>query len=94
MLNIVLKNNVFEFNRDFFLQLQGTATGTKMAPAYAKLFMGSLEPILAWLGHPYILLWKRYIDDIFLIWTGTDEQLNTFITNINKVHSTIKFTHK
>jgi hypothetical protein len=29
MLNIVLKNNVIEFNGEFFLQLQGTAMGTK-----------------------------------------------------------------
>ena len=31
MLNIVLKNNVIEINNEFFLQLQGTAMGTKMA---------------------------------------------------------------
>ena len=46
MLSIVLKNNVFEFNQDYFLQLQGTAMGTEVAPAYANLFMGSLEPTL------------------------------------------------
>ena len=42
-INLVLKNNVFEFNDEFFLQTQGTAMGTKMAPAYANLFMGKLE---------------------------------------------------
>ena len=76
-----------------FLQLQGTAMGTKMAPSYANLFTGSLEPTLIQLGHPYILLWRQYIDDIFLIWTGSDKQLNIFFTNINQVHPTIKFTH-
>ena len=29
--NIVLKNNVFEFDGNFYLQIQGTAMGTKMA---------------------------------------------------------------
>ena len=77
MLYIVLKKNVFEFNGDYFLQLQGTAMGTKVAPAYANLLMGSLEPNL---GHPYIMLWKRYIDDIFLIWTDSTAQLKTFIS--------------
>ena len=94
MLNIVLKNNVFEFNGDFFLQLQGTAMGTKMAPAYANLFMGSLEPTLTRLGHPYITMWKWYIDDIFIIWTGSATQLQTFMSKINTVHRTIKFTHE
>ena len=40
---LVLKNNVFEFNNNYYLQIQGTAMGTKMAPAYANLFMGKLE---------------------------------------------------
>lgn len=53
--------------------------GTKMAPAYANLFMGSLEPTLMSLGHGNIQLWKIFIDDIFLIWTGTHEQLDMFM---------------
>ena len=42
LIDIVLQNNVFEFNEKFFLQKQGTAMGTKMPPAYANLFMGKL----------------------------------------------------
>ena len=43
LMNLVLKHNVFEFDEKFYLQIQGTAMGTKMAPAYANLFMGGLE---------------------------------------------------
>ena len=43
LIGIVLKNNVFEFNNKYFLQIQGTAMGTKMAPAYANLFMGNYK---------------------------------------------------
>ena len=43
LLEIVLKNNAFEFNNKFYKQLQGTAMGTKLAPAYANIFMGKLE---------------------------------------------------
>ena len=41
--DIVLKNNVFEFNNNFYLQIQGTVNwmGTKMAPAYANLLWES-----------------------------------------------------
>ena len=42
LMNLVLKH-VFEFDENFYLQIQGTAMGTKMAPAYANLFMGRLE---------------------------------------------------
>ena len=43
LMNLVLKHNVFEFDKKFYLQIQGTAMGTKMAPTYANLFMGRLE---------------------------------------------------
>ena len=43
LIDIVLKNNVFEFNNKYYLQIQGTAMGTKMAQAYANVFMGKLE---------------------------------------------------
>ena len=35
--------NNFEFENNHYLQLHDTAMGTKMAPAYANLFMGDLE---------------------------------------------------
>ena len=94
LMSIVLKNNIFEFNGEFYLQLQGTAMGTKMAPSYANIFMGKLEPQLIAQDPTHIQLWKRYIDDIFIIWTGTNEQLNTFLNKINQIHPTIKFTHE
>ena len=76
------------------LQLQGTAMGTKMAPAYANLFMGLIEDTLQNIDRDHINIWKRFIDDIFVIWTGSQAQLTTFITQINQVHETIKFTYE
>ncbi len=36
-------------------------------------------------------MWKRFIDDIFLIWTHGEESFQTFIKHLNSVHPTIKF---
>ena len=88
---LVLKNNTFEFNEQIYLQKQGTAMGTKMAPSYANLFMGKLEEKLQ---DEHIHTWKRYIDDIFIIWTGTKEELESYISKINTLHPTIKFTYE
>ena len=43
LLEIVLKNNTFEFDNKCYKQLYGTAMGTKLAPAYANTFMGYIE---------------------------------------------------
>ena len=41
--SLVLKNSYFEFDQKYYLQKQGTAIGTKMAPSYAILFMDAIE---------------------------------------------------
>ena len=66
----VLKNNNFEFNGRHFIQKRGTAIGTKMAPAYANLFMHDLESKLLDLAPVKHYLWLRYIDDIFMVRTA------------------------
>ena len=92
---IVLKNNTITFAGEYYLQLQGTAMGTRLAPAYANVFMGELEKI--WHSHvdkQSIIAWYRFIDDIFLIWNGSEEELDEWVEKCNQTHSLIKITHE
>ncbi len=43
MITLLLENNYFLFENDFFLQKQGAAMGSKFSPDYVCLFMGFLE---------------------------------------------------
>ena len=43
LLQLVLKCNNFEFNEEHYLQISGTAMGSRVAPSYANIFMGDLE---------------------------------------------------
>ena len=92
LLEIVLKNNIFEFDGTVYKQLQGTAMGTKLAPAYANIFMGALE--LTILSHAPLKpsYYKRYIDDIFIIWPHSEADLKIFLQHMNTFHPSIKFT--
>ena len=89
---LVLKNNNFEFDGKHFLQKCGTAIGTRMAPAYANLFMHDLESRLLDLAPVKPYFWLRYSDDIFMIWTAGEQLLLEFLQWINRLHDTIKFT--
>ena len=99
MLEIVLKHNIFEFNSELFVQLIGTAMGSRPAPSYANLFMANkidtqiieLAQRLENEADP-IQFFKRFLDDIFLIYTGTVESLHLFLSELNNIHPTIKFT--
>ena len=86
--------NNFEFDNNYYIQLHGTAMGTRMAPAYANLFMGDLERELLAQSPLKPFIWWRYTDDIFMVWTHGEEKLNEFMAHINSSHNTIKFTHE
>ena len=44
LIRLILSLNAFVFNQQYYLQIQGTAMGTRMTPSYANLFMGKLPP--------------------------------------------------
>ena len=92
LLEIVLKNNTFEFDNKFYKQLQGTAMGTKLAPAYANIFMGKLEHDILSQAPLKPSFYKRYIDDILIYWPHSELQLNDFLFSMNTFHPSIKFT--
>ena len=94
LLEIVLKNNTFEFNNKCYKQLYGTAMKTKLAPSYANTFMEYIEDKFLSQQHLVPLYYHRLIDDIFLIWPHPINEFHKFIDKMNKIHPTIKFTHE
>lgn len=63
----ILTNNAFTFAGQCYLQIHGTAMGTRMAPSYANIFMGSIEQRILDGAHKCPLVWWRFIDDIFIM---------------------------
>ena len=53
--------------------------GTKAASICANTLMGKFEEDFMYTYHTQSLLWKRYIDDCFFIWTGTEDSFNVFL---------------
>ena len=92
LLEHILKLNNFVFNKKHYLQINGTAMGTKMAPSYANIFMGRLETRLLIQAPVKPLSWLRFIDDVEMKWANTRESLEQFIETANNFHPSIKFT--
>ena len=94
LLTLVLNHNYYTFNGEHFLQINGTAMGTKMAPSYANIFMGKLEKLIIQSASHKPLYWFCFIDNIDMKWTESEENLNRFFDHANNAHPTIKFTHE
>ncbi|CAJ0966383.1 unnamed protein product [Ranitomeya imitator] len=95
LLNLVLRENYFLFEDDFYVQICGTAMGSNVAPAYANLYMDRFERDFVYpntLFQQYALLWYRYIDDIFCIWQSDHTSLTTFYNTINEIRPELKLS--
>ena len=101
-LKFILTNNNVLFDEHMYLQLLGTAMGTKCAPPYACLTIGYLEETKLFTqelpkyfnqdeGNQIIQLLKRYMDDGFIFWPET-LNFENFKTSLNSMHPSIKFT--
>ena len=71
-ISIILENNYFIFDGEFYRQLRGLAMGTKVVVILAILIMGFLElklynilPNYFPMNYVYYVIenWKRFIDD-------------------------------
>lgn len=91
--SFVLTNNYITFEGEHYLQTSGTAMGTPFAVVFANLFLASLERNLAanTLADPY--LFRRYIDDLFLIFSDRDSA-NSWLTAYQAAYPTINLTFK
>ena len=92
LIELILTKNNFVFDDEHYLQVHGTAMGTRMAPSYANIFMGMLEKTILENAIYKPTVWWRYIDDVFTIWPHGEECFKQFVSQINNIHSSIKFT--
>ena len=75
-------------------QLSGAAIGTKYAQPCACIFMDKILKDFLESEKLQPMVWFRYIDDIFFIWTHDEQELQQFLQEFNKTHPNLKFTHE
>ena len=91
-LELILTTNMFQFLDKYYLQIFGTAMGTRCAVSYANIFMHKRDTEILDLLQHLIIHYKRYIDDIFFIFFGTTQELLHQFSTINELHPTIKYS--
>jgi hypothetical protein len=96
MLEFVLYNNYFIYNMEWYHQISGTAMGTQMAPKYANIYLQFHENILfnkrEKEQQKLPKLYKRYLDDILIIWEDDLESLQDFLNSLNLMNAKIKIS--
>ncbi|XP_073417913.1 uncharacterized protein [Dendrobates tinctorius] len=93
-MDFILHNNFFTFLGDFYHQIRGTAMGSRVAPTYANLFMGVFENTFITIDSflEGVVLYKRYIDDLFLIFHTSFMPVDVFTSSIQNNIWGLEFT--
>ena len=92
---LVFDNNYLssEFSSDIFLQEFGTAMGIHLLITEANTSMYFHEKDIVEQYSQFLVLYKRFIDDIFAIWCGPRDTLLEFLDAHNNKNDRIKLTH-
>lgn len=81
--------------KKYYKQVCGIAMGAKYAPSVANLYMAEWEEDALYSRKPQqLLLFKRYIDDIIVIWAGDRESLIDFGFELNTKYKEYKIDLK
>jgi hypothetical protein len=94
MARFVLTHNYIEMEgigTGIFLQVIGTAMGTSFSVVYAIIFMIRLESSIIERYRPWIVLFKRFIDDLLFLWKGPQLLLQQLQADLDAKNSNIKF---
>ena len=91
-LDLCIQNNYFEYNKKTYKQVGGVGTGIKLAPPYACLAMGEFERTAFTTTSTderqlldLILLWKRFIDDVLLLFNGSETECYKLVDWLNSL---------
>lgn len=92
ILELILKNNDFEFNDEVFLQTCGCPMGKIIGPSAANIYLIDFDEaaMSGFRVKPEIFF--RFLDDVFLFWNGTLQELKEYENFLNSLIPGIKIT--
>ena len=94
LLKVVIDQDFFTFNESTYRQDTGLAMGSPLSPFLADLFLNQIErDIISKLPHfKQVSGWFRYVDDILVIFSGSEQDIETFHQSLNSIRPSLKFT--
>lgn len=85
LLEITLTRNDFAFGEQTFLQVCGAAMGKPYSPSLADVYLKKFDRAAKYGFHIKPKIYWRYLDDVYLIWPGTAQELKQYQDFLNSI---------
>ncbi|CAF1348914.1 unnamed protein product [Adineta steineri] len=92
--SIVLKENVFVYGKKIYKQIIGGAMGSALTLTLANIFMWKWQQKFVDEQNQSGEFFGRYIDDVFITWNRSEEELRKFLDDANTWHPNIKLDYQ
>ncbi|CAF4940347.1 unnamed protein product [Rotaria magnacalcarata] len=92
--SIVLEQNVCVYDKKIYKQVLGGAMGSSFTLTLANIFMWKWQKELVRRQDMTGELYGRYIDDIFMTWNRSENDLKKLLDDANTWHPNIKLEYK
>ena len=92
LVELCLKSTYFQFGKSFYEQVEGAAMGSPLSPIVANIFLEDLETRALETSAWKPKMWRRYVDDVLVVWPHGDQLLEEFHQHLNKQNPSIQFT--
>ena len=89
---LCLKSTYFQYQDQFYEQIDGAAMGSSLSTIIANIYMEHFEKKTLSSAPLKPKVWRRYMDDTFVLWSHSRETLEAFLNHLNSQHKVIQFT--
>ena len=89
LVELCLKSTYFQFDEFFYEQVEGAAMGSPLSSIVANIFMEDLETQALGTSAWKLKMWRRYVDDVLVVWPHGDQLLEEFHQHLNKSNPSI-----
>ena len=89
LLKLAVTSDIIFFKGHFYKQTSGLSMGNNLSPILAIIYMFYIESQILSNNPSRFILWKRYIDDIFVV---SVSPLDNLLPELNSINDCIDYT--
>jgi len=88
ILSIIMEQNYFKYYKQYYKPQKGIAMGSPLSGYLAEIYIQEIEETVVkqWLESKEIIYYKRYVDDIFILYNQSKTNEIQIFNKINKIN--------